>query len=165
MASTIEKYVEVDAPLRAVYNQWTQFEEFPMFMDGIKSVTQISPNKTHWVADIGFKEKEWDADIVEQTPDTRIAWRNTTGAENAGIVSFQSLGADRTKVTARITYHPETFVEMVGDFLGVVSNRVQGDLDRFKEFIEQRGHETGGWRGEIHGGEVQSREMAGSSKR
>jgi len=155
MSSTIEKSVEVDVPVRVAYNQWTQFEEFPHFMQGIKEVRQVNDKKTHWVAEVGFKEKEWDADIVEQTPDTRIAWRNSTGAPNAGIVDFLPLGEGRTKVTARITYHPESFVEQVGDFLGVMSNRVQGDLDRFKTFIEQQGRESGAWRGEIHGGQVQ----------
>jgi len=156
VSSTIEKSIEVDVPVRVAYNQWTQFEEFPHFMQGIKEVRQVNDKKTHWVAEVGFKEKEWDADIVEQTPDTRIAWRNTTGAPNAGIIDFLPVGEGRTKVTARITYHPESFVEQVGDFLGVVSNRVQGDLDRFKTFIEQRGRESGAWRGEIHGGQVHS---------
>ena len=154
MSSEIEKSVEVNVPVRTAYNQWTQFEEFPRFMSGIKEVRQITDKKTHWVADVGFKEKEWDADIVEQTPDRRVAWRNTSGAPNAGVVTFEPIGADRTRVTARMTYHPEGFVEQVGDFLGVVSNRVQGDLDRFKTFIESRGTETGAWRGEIHGGQV-----------
>lgn len=164
-ASTIEKSVEVDAPVSAVYNQWTQFEDFPRFMSGIESVTQVTDKMTHWKANVGFKDKEWDAEIVEQTPDTRIAWRNTTGAPNAGIVTFLPMGTGRTRVTAHITYHPESFVEQVGDFLGVVGNRVQGDLDRFKEFIEARGRETGGWRGEIHGGQVQSQGRSGSSTR
>lgn len=155
MASEIEKSVEVNVPVRTAYNQWTQFEEFPRFMEGIKEVRQITDRKTHWVAEVAFKDKEWDADIIEQVPDQKVAWRNTTGAQNAGMVSFQPLGADRTKVTVQMTYHPESFVEKVGDFLGVVSNRVQGDLERFKAFIEDRGRETGAWRGEIHGGQVQ----------
>src|SRR3954463_10669288 len=100
MSSTIEKSVEVDVPVRVAYNQWTQFEEFPHFMQGIKEVRQVNDKKTHWVAEVGFKEKEWDADIVEQTPDTRIAWRNTTGAANVGIVDFLPIGEGRTKVTA-----------------------------------------------------------------
>ena len=154
MSSEIEKTVEVNVPVRTAYNQWTQFEDFPRFMSGIKEVRQVTDKKTHWVADVGFKEKEWDADIVEQVPDSRVAWRNTTGAPNAGVVTFEPVGADKTRVTAKITYHPESFVEQVGDFLGVVSNRVQGDLDRFKAFIEERGRETGAWRGEIHGGQV-----------
>ena len=156
MASEVEKSVEVNVPVRTAYNQWTQFEEFPRFMHGVKEVRQITDKKTHWVAEVGFKEKEWDADIVEQVPDQKVAWRNTTGAPNAGVVTFQPVGADRTKVTVRMTYHPESFVEQAGDFLGLVSHRVQGDLDRFKAFIEERGRETGGWRGEVHGGQVQA---------
>ena len=144
----------MDVPVRVAYNQWTQFEDFPKFMEGIREVRQVTDKKMHWVAEVGFKEKEWDADIVEQVPDSRVAWRNTTGAPNAGVVTFQPLGADRTRVTARVTYHPESFVEQAGDFLGLVSNRVQGDLDRFKAFIEGRGAETGAWRGEIQGGQV-----------
>ena len=164
MASEIEKSVEVNVPVRAAYNQWTQFEEFPRFMQGVKEVRQVTDKKTHWVAEVGFKEKEWDADIVEQVPDSRIAWRNTTGAPNAGVVTFQPLGADRTKVTVRMTYHPETFVEKAGDFVGVVSGRVQGDLDRFKEFIEKRGQETGAWRGEIEQHNVGERGYAPSER-
>ena len=154
MSSEIEKSVEVDVPVRTAYNQWTQFEEFPRFMSGIKEVRQITDKKTHWVADVGFKEKEWDAEIIEQTPDRRVAWRNTSGAPNAGVVTFEPVGAGKTQVTARMTYHPESFAEQVGDFLGVVSNRVQGDLNRFKAFIESRGTETGAWRGEIRGDQV-----------
>lgn len=154
--SVIEKSVEVDVPISSVYNQWTQFEDFPRFMEGIESVTQVNDKLTHWKANVGFKDKEWDAVIVEQVPDSRVAWRNITGAENSGIVYFQSMGPDRTKVSAKITYHPESFLEQVGDFLGLIGNRVQGDLDRFKEFIEARGLESGGWRGEIHGGDVRA---------
>jgi uncharacterized membrane protein len=156
MASTVEKSIEVEAPLSTVYNQWTQFEEFPRFMEGIESVRQIDDKRLHWVANIGGKRKEWDAEIVEQTPDTRIAWRNTSGAENSGIVSFLPVEGGKTRVTARMTYDPEGFVEKTGDFLGFVARRVEGDLKRFKEFIEARGRETGGWRGEIHGGKVEA---------
>ena len=106
-------------------------------------------------AEIGGKEKEWEADIVEQTPDTRIAWRSATGAENSGIVSFVPIDGG-TRVTARITYDTEGLVEKAGDALGFVSRRVEGDLQRFKEFIESRGSETGAWRGEIHAGKVES---------
>jgi len=155
VSHTIEKSIEVNVPVRVAYNQWTQFEDFPKFMSGIKEVKQVSDKKTHWVASVGFKEKEWDADIVEQTPDTRIAWRNSTGAPNAGIINFVPVDGGKTKVTAHITYHPESFLEQVGDFLGVVSHRVQGDLDRFKTFIESQGRETGAWRGEIHAGKVE----------
>jgi len=155
MSSTVEKSVEVHAPIGVVYDQWTQFEQFPKFMQGVKEVKQLNDKRLHWVATVGLKEKSWDADIVEQTPDTRIAWRSATGAENSGIVSFLPTPDGGTKVTARITYDTEGLVEKVGDALGFVSGRVEGDLKRFKEFIEARGTATGSWRGEIHGGKVE----------
>jgi len=154
-SSTVEKSVDVHVPVSVVYNQWTQFEEFPQFMEGVKEVRQLNDKRLHWRAVVGTQEKEWDAEIVEQTPDTRIAWRSSSGTENSGIVSFLPIEGG-TRVTARITYAPEGWVEKAADFLGFMSGRVQGDLDRFKQFIESRGTETGAWRGEIHGGKVQS---------
>jgi uncharacterized membrane protein len=151
---SIEKSVEVDAPLSAVYNQWTQFEEFPRFMEGVKRVHQVDDKRLHWHAEIAGKDKEWTAEIYRQEPDRAIAWRSTSGAQNGGEVQFTSAGGDRTRVTLKMSYEPEGIVENVGDALGMVSMRVQGDLDRFKKFIEERGRETGGWRGEIRGGTV-----------
>ena len=155
MASSIEKSIDVNVPISTVYNQWTQFEEFPRFMEGVREVRQINDKKLHWRAEVGGKEKEWDADIVEQTRDTRIAWRSTTGAENSGIVTFQAAPNGTTRVTVRLDYDPEGILENVGDVLGFMSRRVEGDLQRFKQFIESRGTETGAWRGEVHGGKVQ----------
>jgi len=149
--SSIERSIEVNAPVSTVYNQWTQFEEFPRFMQGVERVQQLDDKRLHWHADIGFKEKEWDAEIVDQVPDQHIAWTSTSGARNGGAVGFQSVGADRTLVTLTIDYDPEGLIENVGDTLGLVGRRVEGDLERFKAFIESRGAETGGWRGEIHG--------------
>ena len=151
---TIEKSVEVDAPISTVYNQWTQFEEFPRFMEGVKQVRQLDDKRLHWHAEIAGKDKEWDAEIYRQEPDRSIAWRSTSGAQNGGEVSFSSAGTNGTRVTLRMSYDPEGFIENLGDALGAVSIRVQGDLDRFKEFIESRGRETGEWRGEIRGGSV-----------
>jgi uncharacterized membrane protein len=151
---TIEKSVHVHAPISAVYNQWTQFEEFPRFMEGVKSVRQLDDKRLHWHAEIAGKDKEWDAEIFRQEPDRVIAWRSTTGAHNSGEVRFERADDGHTNVTLVMTYEPEGFVENVGDALGAVSMRVQGDLNRFKEFIEERGRETGGWRGEIRGGQV-----------
>jgi uncharacterized membrane protein/hemerythrin superfamily protein len=148
-ASTIARSVEVDVPVRTAYNQWTQFEEFPRFMEGIREVRQLDDRHLHWRANLGGKVKEWDAVITEQTPDRRIAWTNTTGTRNAGVVTFHRLADDKTRVMLQIDYEPEGFVENVGDLLGVVSARVRGDLDRFKRFIEARGSETGAWRGEV----------------
>ena len=156
MASHTEKSIDVNLPVGTVYNQWTQFEEFPQFMEGVEEVRQISDKRLFWRAKIGGKERAWEADITEQTPETRIAWRSATGAENNGIVTFHPQGDGSTRVTVRIEYDPEGLVENVGDALGLVSRRIEGDLKRFKEFIESRGSATGAWRGEIHGGKVQS---------
>lgn len=147
--ASIEKSIDVKAPLTAVYNQWTQFEEFPRFMEGVKSVTQNGDDQLHWVAQIGGKEKEWDARITEQTPDQRVAWCSEDGAENAGVVTFHRISDDTTKVMLQIDYDPDGVVESAGDKLGFVGRSVDGDLTRFKEFIEERGRETGGWRGSI----------------
>lgn len=149
---TIEKSVEVDQPVRTVYNQWTQFEEFPRFMEGVKQVHQLDDKRLHWHAEIAGKDKEWDAEITKQEPDQVIAWRSTTGAPNTGDVRFEKLGENRTRVKLMMSYDPEGVLENVGDALGLVSMRVQGDLDRFKDFIESRGQETGQWRGDIGGG-------------
>jgi len=147
--STIEKSIDVNVPVHTAYNQWTQFEEFPKFMEGVERVTQLDDKRLHWRANVGGKTEEWDAKITEQIPDQRIAWRNTTGAQNAGVVTFHRLADNKTRVMLQLEYDPQGFVENVGDMLGVVSRRVEGDLERFKEFIESRGHETGAWRGEI----------------
>ena len=145
----VEDSIDVNRDLSTVYNQWTQFESFPQFMEGVESVTQLDDTHLHWVAKIGGDRKEWDAEITEQVPDQRIAWTATTGAPNGGIVTFQSLGSSSTKVTLRLDYEPQGMMEKAGDMLGVVDRQVKNDLERFKEFIESRGEETGGWRGEI----------------
>lgn len=147
--STIEKSIDVQVPVRTAYDQWTQFEEFPRFMEGIQSVKQLDDTHLHFVASIGGKTKEWDAEITEQTPDQRIAWRDVAGAPNAGVVTFHRLAADRTRVMLQLEYDPEGVVENIGDAIGLVSNRVTGDLERFREFIEARGTATGAWRGEV----------------
>jgi uncharacterized membrane protein len=149
----LQKSIEVDRPLDQVYNQWTQFEEFSRFMEGVKSVKQLDDTRLHWVAEIGGKEKEWTAKIIEQIPDHRIAWESESGEFTSGVVSFQSLGPNRTRVTLEISYDPKGFVENAGDAIGVVSRRVENDLKRFKEFLENRGQETGGWRGTIREGQ------------
>lgn len=147
--SKIEKSIDVNVPVRTAYDQWTQFEEFPNFMEGVESVHQLDERRLHWRAEIGGKMVEWSAEISEQIPDTRIAWRSTSGAKNAGVVSFYRLSDDRCRVTLQIDYEPEGVLETVGDWLGVVSRRTEGDLERFKKFIEERGVETGAWRGTI----------------
>ena len=152
--ATIEESIEVNAPLRAVYNQWTQFEEFPRFMEGVKEVKQLDDKRLRWRAVIAGKEKEWEAEIVEQRPDERIAWRARAGAANGGVVTFHRISDARTRIMLQLDYDPEGLVENIGDAVGVVSSRVEGDLKRFKEFIESRGYETGAWRGEIDRGQV-----------
>lgn len=147
--SMIEKSIEINVPVRAAYNQWTQFEEFPKFMQGVKQVKQIDDKHLQWTADIGGKEKEWKAEITEQIPDERIAWTSRGGAINAGVVTFHRLSDSKSKVMLQMEYDPQGFIENVGDAVGVVTQRVQGDLERFKQYIENRGQETGAWRGTV----------------
>ncbi|MFO1431736.1 MAG: SRPBCC family protein [Candidatus Competibacteraceae bacterium] len=147
--SEIMKSVDVNVPVRTAYNQWTQFESFPQFMEGVQEVRQLDDKHLHWRANIAGKEEEWDAAITEQNPDERVAWTATGGAYNAGVVTFHKLGENQTRVTLQLAYDPQGVIENVGDMLGFVSRRVEGDLQRFKNFIESRGQETGAWRGEI----------------
>jgi uncharacterized membrane protein len=141
--------IDVDVPVSTAYNQWTQFEEFPNFMEGVESVTQVDDRHLHWRAEIGGQTVEWDAEITEQRPDQRIAWTSQNGAQNAGVVTFHRLNDRSCRVTLQLDYKAEGMVENIGDFLGLVSRRAEGDLDRFKDFIEARGVETGAWRKEI----------------
>jgi uncharacterized membrane protein len=147
--STIEQSIDVEVPVRTAYNQWTQFEEFPKFMDGVREVRQLSDTRLLWRAEIGGVEETWEAEIDQQVPDMRIAWHSITGAKNAGVVTFHRLSDDRTRVMLQLEYDPQGFVENVGDAVGAVSLRVKGDLQRFKEFIETLGSETGAWRGTV----------------
>jgi uncharacterized membrane protein len=147
--STIQKSIDIDVPVSAVYNQWTQFEEFPAFMEGVKEVRQLDDSHLHWCAEVGGKDMEWDAEITEQIPDQRIAWRSLDGSPNAGMVSFHKLTDGSTRVMLQLDYDPEGVIENTGDMLGVLSHRVEDDLERFRDFIETRGSETGAWRGEI----------------
>jgi uncharacterized membrane protein len=147
--SDIEQSIDVNVPVSTAYNQWTQFEEFPRFMEGVREVRQLDDRRLVWCADVGGKEKTWEAEITEQIPDARVAWRSVGGAANAGVVTFHRLGPDATRVMLQMDYDPQGVVESVGDALGVASARVRGDLERFKQFIEQRGRETGAWRGSI----------------
>src|SRR5687767_1757647 len=147
--STVEKSIEIKLPVSTVYNQWTQFEEFPQFMEGVERVTQLDDTRLHWVAEIAGAVREWDAEIVDQQPDQRIAWRSIDGAGNGGIVTFQPVGSDATRVNLQMQFEPDGLAETVGDRLGFVSKQAEGDLKRFKSFIEERGRETGAWRGEV----------------
>jgi uncharacterized membrane protein len=147
--SKIMEAVDVRVPVRTAYDQWTQFESFPKFMEGVKSVRQLDATTLEWVADIAGREKRWKATITEQEPDQRIAWASTEGAHNAGVVTFHRLADSKSRVTLQLDVEPDGPVETAGDALGVVRHRVKGDMERFKEFIESRGRETGAWRGEV----------------
>ena len=146
--STIEQSVEVKAPLSAVYNQWTLFEEFPKFMEGVEEIKQQDDTHMHWVAEIGGSRHEWDAEITEQKPDERVAWRNTDGKDNAGVVTFHRLDDANTRVMVQLDFVPEGIKEKLGDALGAADRRVHGDLERFKELVEKNGGGEG-WRGEV----------------
>jgi uncharacterized membrane protein len=147
--ASVQESIEVEVPVRSAYNQWTQFEEFPRFMEGVEEVQQLDDTHLRWRAELWGKSKEWTAEITEQKPDERVAWKNVDGAENAGVVTFHRIGDGKSKVTAQIDAEPEGLVEAAGDLLGMLERKVKGDLQRFKEFIETRSAETGGWRGEV----------------
>lgn len=147
--ASIEKSINVDVPAEVAYDQWTQFEEFPRFMDGVESVQQIDDRHLRWKANVGGATEEWDAEISEQIPGKRIAWRSTSGARNAGVVTFHRISDNSARVMLQLDYEPETWSESLGDLLGFVTRRVEGDLERFKRFIEERGVATGSWRGKI----------------
>lgn len=149
--STIEQSIDVAVPVRTAYDQWTQFEEFPQFMEGVEQVTQVDETHTRWRTTIAGRTKEFDAEITEQTPDQRIAWTSTEGAEHAGVVTFHRTGDDQTRIMLQMDVEPDGVGEKVGDALGMTTRRVKGDLERFKELVERRGPggETGAWRGEV----------------
>jgi uncharacterized membrane protein len=145
----VTESVDVAVPVRTAYNQWTQFEEFPRFMEGVTTVRQISATVTHWETEIGGVKRQFDAQITEQLPDERVAWTSTEGVKQAGVVTFHRLDETHSRVTAQMEFEPEGVAEQAADKLGMLSRRVKGDLKRFKEFIEQRRGETGAWRGEV----------------
>jgi uncharacterized membrane protein len=146
---TIEQSIEVNVPVSTAYNQWTQFEEFPSFMDGIESVTQLDDTHLRWVAEIAGKKHEWKAEITEQKPDERVAWRAEDGKTNAGVVTFHRIDDTKTRIMVQMDWEPEGAVESAGAAVGADDRRVKGDLERFKQLIESRGQESGAWRGEV----------------
>jgi uncharacterized membrane protein len=148
--ATVEKSIDVDVPIRQAYDQWTQFESFPQFMGGVERITQLDDRHTHWVTKIGGVEREFDAEITEQHPEERVAWRSTSGdATHAGVVTFHKISDTTTRVMVQLDWEPEGVVEKVGAAVGVDDRQVTADVKRFKEFIESRGTETGAWRGDI----------------
>lgn len=148
-SSTVRESIIVDVPVRTAYDQWTQFEEFPKFMDSVHEVKQLDDKRLHWKADVLGKPVEWNAEITEQIPDKRIAWRSTSGKQNDGVVTFEQLSGKRTRITLQMAYVPEGPIEQAGDALGAVRLEASGNLKKFKQMIEQRGKETGAWRGTI----------------
>ncbi|PNH83693.1 SRPBCC family protein [Arthrobacter sp. AFG20] len=146
---TVEETVDVAVPVHTAYNQWTQFESFPQFMSGVESVTQLSNTTNHWVTKVGGVKREFDTEIVDQEPDDRIAWRSTDGKSHAGIIRFTPLDANHTKVKVHFEWAPETVTEKAGAALKIDDMQVKADMRKFKDFIELRGAETGGWRGEV----------------
>jgi uncharacterized membrane protein len=147
--STVEQSIEVAVPVTTAYNQWTQFESFPQFMEGVEKVQQTSDTMTHWVTRIGGVEREFDAKITEQHPDERVAWASVDSPTQAGVVTFHRISPDTTKVMVQMDFEPNGAVETAGDKLGLVTHRVKSDLERFKTFIEAQGSETGAWRGDV----------------
>ncbi|MCW2695720.1 MAG: Cyclase/dehydrase [Modestobacter sp.] len=149
MSTKVERSIEVHVPVRTAYDQWTQFEDFPHFMGGVKEVQQKGDQRLHWVAEIAGVRREWDAAVLEQVPDQKIAWAATSGATNAGAVRFEPAGAGSTLVFLTLEYEPEGLVEQVGDKLGIVGRQVDADLERFKALVEDKGYASGAWRGSV----------------
>ena len=147
--STVEQSIEIAVPVRVAYDQWTQFESFPEFMDGVEEVRQIDDTHLHWVAKFGGTRHEWDAVITEQRPDERVAWKATDGKANAGVVTFHRLSDDSSRIMVQIEHESEGVMEKVGSALGADSREVKNSLERFKELVERRGGATGSWRGEV----------------
>src|SRR5947209_7671622 len=160
--TSIIKSIDVNVPVGVAYDQWTQFESFPEFMEGVESVRQLDDTHLHWVATVAGKRQEWDAEVTEQMPDQRVAWRSTSGDTNAGVVDFHRLADDRTNVSLTMDVEPSDVIEKIGTAVGIAGSQVKGDLERFKKFIEGRNSPTGAWRGEVEGGQV-SGETSGSS--
>jgi len=149
METKVEKSVEVDVPITVAYNQWTQFEEFPKFMDGVEDVEQLDDTHIKWLAEIGGQKREWQAEIVEQIPDQKIAWKSIDGTPNAGTVTFEPISQGRTRVNLVMKVEPQGFIEKAGAKTGVIDSQVEEDLGRFKNLIESMGLETGAWRGSV----------------
>ncbi|HJV87714.1 MAG TPA: SRPBCC family protein [Noviherbaspirillum sp.] len=147
--SSTKESIDVDVPVSTAYNQWTQFEDFPKFMSSVKEVRQVDDTHLHWRAEVAGKEREWDAEITEQIPDKRIAWRSMSGPRNAGVVTFHKLSNGKTRIMLQMDYEPESMDEKIGDTLGLVKMQTKANLTHFKEMLEGRGRESGAWRGSV----------------
>jgi uncharacterized membrane protein len=150
LMSTVTESVDVEVPVHTAYNQWTQFEEFPNFMEGVERVTQVDDRHNHWVTSVAGAKREFDTEIVDQLPDERVAWRTVSGeVKQKGVVTFQRLDATHTRVRLAMDVEPSGMAEKTADLVGIIDRRAKGDLRRFKEYIEDRGRESGAWRGRI----------------
>ena len=149
MTTNVLQSIDVDVPVSTAYNQWTQFESFPKFMEGVERIVQLTPTTTHWVTKIAGVQREFDAEITEQTPDERVAWTTTNGTHQAGVVTFHRISDTSSRVTLQLDHDPQGFLEKAGGALGIIQRRTKGDLANFKTFIEARGVEEGGWRGDV----------------
>jgi len=147
--ATVLRFIDVDVPVRNAYNQWAQFEELPEFMQGVKRVVQLDESNLRWRAEVGGRKRDWTARITEQVPGKRIAWTSTSGPRNAGVVTFHRLGGDRCRVALQLDYEPEGLLEDVTDLFGVLASCAEGDLQRFKRFVEAAGRESDAWRGPV----------------
>ena len=153
---TVNETIQIDVPVSTAYNQWTQFQEFPKFMDAVEAVEQIDDTHLRWVAEISGERREWQAEIVEQVPDEKLAWRSEGGNGPNGIVTFEPLGEEKTLLTVEMSYEPEGLKETLGAKIGMDARQVQEDLQRFKQLVEALGEETGAWRGEVQSGQRRS---------
>ncbi len=160
--NTIEQTIDVAVPVSTAYNQWTQFESFPAFMDGVETVKQVDDTHLLWVVDVGGERREWRAEIIEQMPDRMVAWRAVDGKENGGTVMFEPIDSGTTRISVRMAWEPDGTKEKLGALVGIDDARVKGDLKRFRDLIEERGVESGGWRGEVHDGQIE-RDVPGDS--
>jgi uncharacterized membrane protein len=147
--ASVTKSIDVHVPISTVYNQWTQFETFPEFMGGVDQITQLDDRRLHWKVTVGGQTREFDAEVTEQNPEERVAWKSIDGETHAGVVTFHKLADDETRVTVQLDWQPDGIVEKAGAAVGIDDHQVSSDLDRFKSFIESRGSETGAWRGEV----------------
>ncbi len=147
--ASVEQSIELDVPVRVAYDQWTRFEDFPKFMDGVEEVRQLDPTHTHWRTKVGGKEEEFSAEITEQHPDERVAWHSTSGPSHAGVVTFHRLSDERSKIMLQLDVEPDGVVEKVGAAIGVLGHRTKGDLERFKALVEQRADAPGDFRPQV----------------
>ena len=149
MPNAIET-VDVNVPVSVAYNQWTKCEEFPKFLSFVESITQVNDTLTEWKVKVGGVEREFEAQITEQHPDERVAWNSTGGqVDHGGVVTFHKLAENETRVTVQLDWQATGLMEKAGAALGVDNYAIKKDLANFKKFIEAKGTDDGGWRGDV----------------